>query len=101
MSKENVVLLITSAGEHILGTIASEDETGVVLENPVSMVPDPHNRGRMMFMPYLQFTKLTQAHFPNHDTRHILTDVKDDLAGAYDQQFGAGIVTPNQEIILG
>lgn len=106
MKRENVVLLVTTGGEHIIGERLNivNDNGEVTLEAPVSMVPDPNpqNRGRMLFMPYLQFTNLTRATFPDHDVRHVLTEVKEDLVNAYAQQFGDGIQVPKEKnIILG
>ena len=106
MKRENVVLLVTTGGEHILGELVNQAPDGgdVTLNTPISLVPDPHpqNRGRMLFMPYLQFTTLEEATFPYHDVRHVLTDVKEDLVNAYAQQFGDGIqVPPEKNIILG
>jgi hypothetical protein len=97
--------MIMSSGEHIIGEMLDQDDEGnVTMETPVSMVPDPNpqRRGSMMFMPYLQFTNSKEAVFPAKDIRHVLTDIRDDLKRAYDQQFGVGLaVPPEKNIILG
>ena len=93
----NIVLMIMTSGEHIIGQLLNtHDDGSVEIEMPVSMVPDPNSakRGNMMFMPYLQFTNSTKCTFPAKDIRHILNDLRDELANAYNGQFGSGIVTP-------
>jgi len=90
--KDKVKLVIMSSGEHIIGYVTAEYEDSIVIENPVSLVPDPAGDGRrMIFIPYLQFSKEDAALFPRRDIRHIL-DPDDGITDNYDSKFGAGII---------
>ena len=103
MKRENIVILVLTSGEHVIGEQVGETEDGgIILENPVSMMPDPTPgaTGRILFIPYLQFTDLTSAPFPSHNIRHALTDVKEDLRNNYAQQYGDGLQVPKKEILL-
>ena len=101
MAASNVKMLIMSTGEHILGFVKSQDDDAIVIEKPVSLVPDPASQGRsMMFIPYLQFSTEEEAPFPRREIRHVLTP-QPQLAEGYDKQFGVGIITPDQSIVGG
>lgn len=99
VNKSEVRLLILSTGEHILGTVSSETPEEIVIEHPVSLVPDPNSNGRsMMFIPYLQFSVEESAPFPRHEIRHTLTP-QDQLAQGYVDQFAPEIAVPDQSIV--
>lgn len=99
MNKSDVKLVIMSTGEHILGVLTSDSPDEVVIEQPVSLVPDPNSNGRsMMFIPYLQFSVEESAPFPRHEIRHILTP-QDQLAQGYVDQFSPKIAVPDQSIV--
>lgn len=101
MSREAIRLVIMDTGEHILGYVENPDaEDAIVIEKPVSLVPDPSSEGRsMMFIPYLQFSVEDSAPFPLRGIRHILTPVAQ-LCDGYDKQFGSGLILPNSGLSL-
>lgn len=115
MNRENLVVVVSVSGEHILGEkvpydpeaeyaeFNHENYVAVVLENPVQLAPspDPSKQGQLIFLPYLQLTTLTTIPFPRYDVRHVLTHVKEDLIDVYAKIFGSGIQVPSKEIILG
>lgn len=101
MTIENIKMVIMDTGEHILGFVADPDaEDAVIIEKPVSLVPDPSSEGRsMMFIPYLQFTVEETAPFPRRGIRHILTP-QPQLCDGYYKQFGSGLILPEGGLSL-
>ncbi len=92
--RDTIKLVIMSTGEHIIGFVKSEDMDSVVIETPVSLVPDHQSGGRgMVFMPYLQFSEEDTAPFPKREIRHVLTPANQ-LVESYYSQYGAGIDLP-------
>ncbi len=103
MVRDNIVILVLTSGEHVIGEKLDMMENGdISIDRPVSIMPDPNpqNQGRLLFIPYLQFTELEQCWFPNHTIRHCLGDVKEDLRNSYAKQFGDGLDVPSQKILL-
>lgn len=103
MVRDNIKILVLTSGEHVIGEQIGETEDGaVVIASPVSIMPDPNpqNQGRLLFIPYLQFTELKECEFPAHSVRHNLGEVKEDLRNSYAQQFGDGLQIPSQNILL-
>jgi len=100
MSKADIRLVIMSTGEHIIGFVTDETIDDVIIDNPVSLVPDPNSNGRsMMFIPYLQFSTEESAPFPRREIRHVLTP-QQQLVDGYDERFGSGIVTPPAQSLV-
>ena len=103
MVRENIVILVLTSGEHVIAEkMEVKDDGTVVVDRPVSIMPDPNpaNQGRLLFIPYLQFTELFSCEFPEHSIRHCLGDVKEDLRNSYAKQFGDGLDIPSQQILL-
>jgi len=96
MTRDSIRLVIMDTGEHILGYVDSnDDDSYILIDKPVSLVPDPQSEGRsMMFIPYLQFTVEDSARFPRRGIRHILTP-QPQLVDGYDKQYGSGIIIPD------
>ena len=97
-----IKIIVLSSGENILGKV-SQAKDGFLVENPVMMLSDPNpaNRGRLIFVPYLQFTTLDKCKFENKDIRHVLGDVRDEIVNGYNREFGSGLVVPeNNGIVL-
>ncbi len=103
--REKVKLVIMTSGEHLIGFVTDEDaesqgEPAIIIDKPVSLVPNPQNpQGGMVFMPYLQFSKEESAPFPKRDIRHVLTP-DDKLVEGFVQQFGVGLAVPNGGLTL-
>lgn len=103
MVRDNIVILVLTSGEHVIAEkMEVKDDGTVVVDRPVSIMPDPNpqNQGRLLFIPYLQFTELFTCEFPEASIRHCLGDVKDDLRQSYAKQFGDGLEVPSQQILL-
>ena len=89
-------LLVLKTGENLLATILSETDTEVECENLVAFMPD--REGKMLTVPYLQFSKESECDFNvDNDVRHILTP-NDDLAKYYATQFSK-IIVPNDGLM--
>lgn len=97
IENDTVYLLVLKTGENLLATITSNDDGIIQCENLVAFMPD--QKGKMMTIPYLQFSKETECEFNiDADVRHILTP-NDDLSKYYAQQFSK-IIVPNAGIKL-
>jgi hypothetical protein len=103
MVRDNIVILVLGTGEHIIAEKTEvKDDGTIVVDRPVSIMPDPNpqNQGRLLFIPYLQFTELFTCEFPPNTVRHVLGNVKEDLRNSYAKQFGDGLDIPSQQILL-
>lgn len=85
-----------NTSEHIIGEVVDQPKDGMMIDQPVALVPNPD--GGMAFMPYLQFSVETEALFKDADIRHVLTP-RPELVNAYNEQFGVGLITPNQQLV--
>ena len=96
MSRENIRIVVLITGEQVIGEQieSNSEQHGILLENPVFLMldPNPANRGRVLMMPYLQFSNDKEVFFPEHSYRHIIGNVKLDFVNAYSQQFGDGLI---------
>lgn len=98
--RDKIVMLILDSGEHIVGFLTGESDESFTIETPVSMMPDPQSNGqRMIFVPYLQFSKEETCDFSKRIVRHQLTP-QDQLANGYYQQFGTGLELPDSGMKL-
>jgi hypothetical protein len=98
MSEIKALKLVT--GEELVVEITGETESALTFKNPVAVVLQRRQDGPALgFMPWMQASngpfKLTWAHIIT------IADVADEVKNGYNQIFGAGIVVPPKDLIVG
>lgn len=96
---DRTVLVIFENGEHMVGKeIEQDDESILVLEDPVSLVPDPES-GKLGFYVATQFSASNIMELERRHLRCRPLEVKADILKGYDSQFGSGIIAGSSNII--
>ena len=80
--------------------ISSETATTIEFKNPVACVMQRSEKGPMLgFMPWMQ---ASNGPFTiNRDKIVTIAEVADEVSNGYNNIFGAGIVVPPKDLILG
>ena len=99
MSEIKVVKLVS--GEELVVEIVSESETSVEFKNPLAAILQrtKTGEGALGFMPWMH-----AANGPftvNRNNIVCIAEVADEVKNGYNQIFGAGIVVPPKDLILG
>lgn len=84
-----IALIVLTSGEHLIGQIEDGEMVGateVMVEQPVSIMPDPNKQGSILFIEYFQFSEETRDMFQMKDIRHVLTP-KSSLMNAYSEKY--------------
>lgn len=98
MSNIKALKLVT--GEELVVEITNENEENITFKNPVATVMQRRQDGAALgFMPWMQASdgpfKIAR------DNVMIIAEVADEVKNGYNQIFGAGIVVPPKDLILG
>ena len=88
------------SGEELIVEITNQNEDSVTFKNPVATVMQRRQDGAALgFMPWMQASdgpfKIAV------DKIMIMAEVADEVKNGYNQIFGAGIVVPPKDLILG
>jgi hypothetical protein len=88
------------SGEELVVEITEETPTELTFKNPVACVMQRRQEGPVLgFMPWMQ---ASNGPFKvNVDKIVTVADVADEVKSGYNQIFGAGIVVPPKDLILG
>lgn len=96
----NIKSLKLASGEELVVEITNENEDNVTFKNPVACVLQRSQEGPVLgFMPWMQ-----SSNGPfTIDKAHIIVncEVADEVKNGYNQIFGAGIVVPPKQLIVG
>lgn len=98
MSEVKALKLVS--GEELVVEVTEQSETALTFKNPVAVVMQRRQDGPALgFMPWMQASngpfKVTW------DNIITFADVADEVKNGYNQIFGAGIVVPPKELIVG
>lgn len=98
MSNIQAVKLVS--GEELVVEITLETENKIEFKNPVACVMQRTEKGPMLgFMPWMQ---AADGPFTiNRDKIVVIANVADEVKNGYNNIFGAGIVVPPKDLILG
>jgi len=99
MSEIKVVKLVS--GEELVVEIVSENDTTIEFKNPLSAILQrtKTGEGALGFMPWMH-----AANGPfvvNKNNVVCVAEVAEEVKSGYNQIFGAGIVVPPKDLILG
>lgn len=98
MSNIKAVKLVS--GEELVVEIINEEGDLLTFKNPVACVMQRSEKGPMLgFMPWMQ-----SADGPftiSFGNTIVIADVADEVRNGYNQIFGAGIVVPPKDLIVG
>jgi hypothetical protein len=96
----NVKALKLVSGEELVVEIVNEEGDLITFKNPVACVMQRRQEGPVLgFMPWMQ---ASNGPFKvNVDKIVTVADVADEVKSGYNQIFGAGIVVPPKDLILG
>lgn len=88
------------SGEECVVEILSEDDNSITFKNPVACVLQRGQEGPVLgFMPWMQSSN---GPFTIDKSNIILiAEVADEVKNGYNQIFGAGIVVPPKQLIVG
>lgn len=97
MSKIKSIKLVS--GEELVAEIM-EDKPELTIKNPVACVMQRSEKGPVLgFMPWMQSSNgpftIEMCHIL------LMAEVADEVKDGYNQIFGAGIVLPSKDLILG
>ena len=98
MSNIKAVKLVS--GEELVVEIINEEGDLITFKNPVACVMQRSEKGPMIgFLPWLQ---AADGPFTiTSENTIVVTEVADEVKNGYNQIFGAGIVVPPKDLILG
>lgn len=96
----NIKALKLVSGEELVVEITLESENNIAFKNPVACVMQRRQEGPVLgFMPWMQ---ASNGPFRiNLDKIVTIADVADEVKNGYNQIFGAGIVVPPKDLIVG
>ena len=95
-----IVALKLVSGEELVVDVSAETETMVEFKNPVACVMQRRQEGPVLgFMPWMQASN--GPFVVSKDKIICSADVADEVKNGYNQIFGAGIVVPPKDLILG
>lgn len=96
----NIKAIKLGTGEECVVEIVTETETTIEFKNPVACVMQRSEKGPMLgFMPWMQ---AADGPFTiNRDKIVVVAEVADEVRLGYNNIFGAGIVVPPKDLILG
>ena len=98
MSEIKALKLVS--GEELVVEITLESENNVSFKNPVACVMQRRQEGPVLgFMPWMQASN--GPFVVNKDKILCSADVADEVKNGYNQIFGAGIMVPPKDLILG
>lgn len=96
----NIKALKLVSGEELVVEITEENESSVTFKNPVATVMQRSEKGPILgFMPWMQ-----AADGPFTLGKNVImlnAEVAEEVKNGYNQIFGAGIVVPPKDLILG
>lgn len=88
------------SGEELVVEITNNDENSVTFKNPVATVMQRSDKGPVLgFMPWMQSSDGPFTIAKNNVM--FVVDVAEEIKNGYNQIFGAGIVIPPKDLILG
>lgn len=95
-----VKALKLGSGEELVAEIISEEGNEVVFKNPLGVLMQRTEKGPVLgFIPWMQ---AADGPFTiNKDKIVIMVEVAQEVKNGYNQIFGAGIVVPPKDLILG
>ncbi len=96
----NIKALKLVSGEELVVEITEETTTDLTFKNPVACVMQRRQEGPVLgFMPWMQ---ASNGPFKVHVDKIVtIADVADEVKNGYNQIFGAGIMVPPKDLILG
>lgn len=96
----NIKALKLVSGEELVVEITLESENSIAFKNPVACVMQRRQEGPVLgFMPWMQ---ASNGPFKiDLDKIVTIADVADEVKNGYNQIFGAGIVVPPKDLIVG
>lgn len=96
----NIKALKLASGEELVVEIVDQEGDLITFKNPVACVMQRSEKGPMLgFMPWMQ---AADGPFTVHLDKIVTTaNVADEVKNGYNQIFGAGIVVPPKDLILG
>jgi hypothetical protein len=95
-----ILALKLVSGEELVVEICSETENMVEFKNPVACVMQRSDKGPVLgFMPWMQAGD--GPFVVNKDKIVTTCAVADEVKNGYNQIFGAGIVVPPKQLIVG
>jgi hypothetical protein len=96
----NIKALKLVSGEELVVEIINEEGDLITFKNPVACVMQRRQDGPALgFMPWMQ---AADGPFTMHIDKLVTTaDVADEVKNGYNQIFGAGIMVPPKELIVG
>jgi len=98
MSEIKALKLVT--GEELVAEFVAETEDFIELKNPVACVMQRRQEGPVLgFMPWMQASN--GPFVIAKDKIICVAEVADEVKNGYNQIFGAGIVVPPKDLILG
>lgn len=88
-------------GEELVAEIINETEDFIEIKNPVAVVMQRRQEGPALgFMPWMQAAN-GPTFVINKNKIVCESEVADEVKNGYNQIFGAGIVVPPKELIVG
>ena len=96
----NIQAVKLASGEELVVEITEETGSSITFKNPVACVMQRSEKGPMLgFMPWMQ---AADGPFTvNRDKIVTIANVADEVKNGYNNIFGAGIVVPPKDLILG
>ena len=88
-------------GEELIAAIEEESDTHITFTDPVACVLQRGKDGAPVlgFMPWMQASNPPFTINKNHIL--VISEVADEVKNGYNQIFGAGIMVPPKDLILG
>ena len=100
-----VIALKLITGEDVLGELESRDEDSLVIVNPVgiAVVRGKDGQPSIGFSPFPLHAEPKTGNKFTFSKKHVVYNYvpAEDFINNYKQIFGAGIITPNKQIITG
>jgi hypothetical protein len=100
MSNVKVLKLVT--GEELVVEITNETDTGVEFVNPVAAVLQRSNQTGGAALGFMPWMHAADGPFLIEKSKIVtIANVAEEVKNGYNQIFGAGIVVPPKDLILG
>lgn len=101
----DIIALKLITGEDVLGELESQTESEFVIETPVgiSVVRGKDGQPSIGFSPFPLHAEPKTGNRFSFSKKHVIYSYvpAEDFINNYKQIFGAGIITPNKQIITG
>jgi hypothetical protein len=101
----NIIALKLITGEDVLGELQTETESEIIIETPVgiTVVRGKDGNPSIGFSPFPLHAEPKTGNKFTFDKKHVVYSYTpaEDFINNYKQIFGAGIITPQKQIITG